>query len=388
MTGREPSKGALLSGIDRPLRLCYIANPNSIHTLRWLRYFAQVGHEVHLIPDRMPRRQLQGIKLHPLSRLWDLPKLRYAAWGLQARRLVRTIRPDILHAHQAISAGWIGAVTGFHPFIITGLGSDLLVFPGKSRFNRLLTRSTLSRADLFIAVSREMRRKAISLGVDCGKVELARWGADLDTYRPEGDVSGLREALDLGDSPVVLSARAMRPIYNQEVVVKTIPLVLEQVPTTKFVFWEYGVDRDYLGEIKGLVKDLGLEEAVRFVGPADSYEEGANYYRLADVMVSVASSDSIPITMLESMACGTPVVITDLPSVRESIGDNENGLLVPVGDPEALAAAVVRLLGDPQLRRKLRQKGLAFVREHGDHQRNMARVEEIYQRLSGAKFDG
>ena len=377
-----------MSGTDRPLRLCYIANPNSIHTLRWLRYFVEVGHEVHLIPDRVPRSQLEGIKLHPLSRLWDLPKLRYAAWGLQARRLVRTIRPDILHAHQAISAGWIGAATGFHPFLITSIGSDLMVFPYGSRFNRLLTRLTLGRADLVIAVSRDLRRKAVALGVHQDKLEVVRLGTDLDAYHPEGDTGGLRKALKLGHSPVILSARAMSPIYNQLVVARAIPLILGEVPEAKFIFWRYNVDQGYLEDVEGLIRKSKLGEAVRFVGPLSSYVEGADYYRLAEVMVSVPSSDGSPLTVSESMACGTPVVASDLPSVRESIGHNENGLLIPVGDPEALAAAVVRLLGDPELRRKLRQKGLAFVREHGDHQKNMARVEEIYQRLSGAKFDG
>ena len=317
-----------MSGTDRPLRLCYIANPNSIHTLRWLRYFVEVGHEVHLIPDRVPRSQLEGIKLHPLSRLWDLPKLRYAAWGLQARRLVRTIRPDILHAHQAISAGWIGAATGFHPFLITSIGSDLMVFPYGSRFNRLLTRLTLGRADLVIAVSRDLRRKAVALGVHQDKLEVVRLGTDLDAYHPEGDTGGLRKALKLGHSPVILSARAMSPIYNQLVVARAIPLILGEVPEAKFIFWRYNVDQGYLEDVEGLIRKSKLGE-----------------------------------------------------------GHNENGLLIPVGDPEALAAAVVRLLGDPELRRKLRQTGLAFVREHGDHQRNMARVEEIYQRLSGAKID-
>jgi glycosyltransferase involved in cell wall biosynthesis len=317
--------------------------------------------------------------------MWPLdgiPKLRYVLWGLQARNLIRRLRPDILHAHQAISAGWIGAATGFHPFLITPLGSDLLLFPRKSRFSRFLTRFTLGRADLVMAVSREMRRKAISLGVDSEKVRFARWGADLDTYRPEGDVSGLRKSLELGDSPAILSARGMKPIYNQEVVVRAMPLILQQVPEAKLMLWKYAVDESYLQKIVALIEELDLELAVRFVDRVDSYQKGADYYRLADVMVSMASSDSIPITMLESMACGTPVVITDLPSVRESIGDNENGLLVPVGDPEALASAVIRLLTDSRLQHGLRQKGLAFVREHGDHQRNMARVEEIYQRIA------
>jgi len=81
------------------------------------------------------------------------------------------------------------------------------------------------------------------------------------------------------------------------------------------------------------------------------------------------------------MACGAAPVVSDLPSLREWITDGENGLLVPVGDPEALAAAIVRLLQQPRLREQFRRRNQEIIHSRADHQVEMQKMEQLYESL-------
>ena len=147
------------------LRLCIIANPNSIHTQRWVRYFVERGHEVHLIGEKpLASVPPQGARFYDLTQQANLRKARYLVWSQAVRRLVRTIRPDVLHAHQVASAGWLGAAAGYHPLLVTSWGSDLLVGARRSAAQRQLARWVLRRADRITCVSQDLAQAALALG--------------------------------------------------------------------------------------------------------------------------------------------------------------------------------------------------------------------------------
>lgn len=113
------------------MKICYIANPNSIHNQRWLNYFLQRGHEVHLISfyTRSHEKPDNRIHLHPLTRrpggIFRFPV--YFIWILQVRRLVKQIKPDILHSQYITENSYLGVASGFHPLILSAWGSDILI---------------------------------------------------------------------------------------------------------------------------------------------------------------------------------------------------------------------------------------------------------------------
>ena len=148
------------------MRLCFIGNPDSIHTQRWVGHFAQTGHETHLVnlgpqPGRKfdwPGPQHHNLPAPPLA---PVPGLRGVIMLIARRRalaaLLKQIQPDILHAHSVADPGWFAALSGFHPFVLTAWGSDVLLGLRQGPWlPRWLTRNALRHADLLTADPRSV----------------------------------------------------------------------------------------------------------------------------------------------------------------------------------------------------------------------------------------
>ncbi|RMH01183.1 MAG: glycosyltransferase family 4 protein [Chloroflexi bacterium] len=368
------------------MKLCVIAYPNSYHTYRWLRYFVNRGHEVHLIADRHPQREfvnIPNLTVHNLAAITNIPKARYVIWSLAVCRLVRRLQPDILHAHQVALAGWLGWVANYHPFVVMPWGSDLYQYPQRSRIARFLATRVLRAADLVMADSQNLVNLAVKFGADPARSHVVQFGVDLQTFFPLDNATELRKRFGINCGPVIFSPRALMPFYRHDVLIKAIPIVRHRFPEAQFVFRTYIVDPpDYVDQLKTLAQNLGVADAVHFVGRISRYEDIVNLHRLADVTVSIPISDGTPMSVLEAFACAVPV-ITDknLPSLREWITDGDNGLLVDGNSPEAVAQAIIRLLTDDRLYNQIRQRGLQVVRERADHTVWMRQIESMYLEL-------
>ena len=369
------------------MRLCIIANPTSIHTHRWVDYFVHHGYEVHLIGDRrLTALPPVGVIYHDLTALTNLRKLRYLAWGRAVRQLVRSIAPDVLHAQYVAGPGWLGAAAGFHPFLLSAWGSDLLVGPRNSQVQRTLARWSLARADYVTCVSKQLADVAVEMGVEPARAEVLTWGVDLDLFHPlaEPARAALRERLDVGDRPLVLSIRPVQPVYNPLQLARAIPRVVECVPEALFAVFSYRHDPDLMAQFRAIVESAGASDAVRYVPPLAGDQEIAAYSQAADVAVSLSRSDGTPTSVLEAMACGAALVVSDLPSVREWVG-RDAGTVVPLDDPGATANAIVHLLQDSDRRRQVQQAAGQIIAQRADRRLNMHRAAEIYDTLVAGK---
>jgi glycosyltransferase involved in cell wall biosynthesis len=366
------------------MRLCYVANPNLIHVHRWTRYFAERGHDVHLIGESPAQRPVPHIvRFYDLTSQVNIRKIRYLPWARAVRNIVHRLQPDVLHAHQVSGAGWLGAAAAYHPFLVTAWGSDLLVGAQRSWMQRQLARWVLRRADHVTCVSNGLADAALALGADPARLEVAPWGIDTAAFHPGPANDELRQQLGLGPGPVVLSIRALHPVYNPLDIARAIPRVLHRVPDAQFVIRTYSHDPHLLAKFRAMVHQHGASDAVHYVGELADDDAIAELYRLADVAISVPSSDGTPMSVLEAMACGVAPVLTDLPSLRDWVQDGREGLFVPVGDIEALSAAIVRLLTDATEQRRLQRQGIRLVQERAQSGVWMAHAEALYRALAG-----
>jgi len=144
----------------------------------------------------------------------------------------------------------------------------------------------------------------------------------------------------------------------------------------------YGADAAELATLRRSIEELGITSRVVLVPEIDPAEM-PDHYRLAGVVVSVPESDSTPSSMLEALATGLPIVASDLPSIRDWLGEVEASLLVPVDDAVATAAAIARALAlTPEERAALGRRARAVVEARADHSKSLARVEQLYRQLA------
>ena len=360
------------------MKLCFIANPTSTHTRRWITWMMNRGHNICLIADTPLIDPWPDIPVYNLPAKMNLPVIRFLFWELWVQDILRSWKPEILHAHRVSSAGLLGAFSGFHPYVVTPWGSDLYLHPTHSRYAGWLARRVMKTADLVTADSYDLCQKAIDFGSRIDSTYVIQWGVDTALFRPGEAPDNLRRKLGLENGHIILSPRGLNPIYNIDTIIKSIPLIRQVFPDAIFLLRKYNVDPVYQIEMENLILALDLAESLRWVGRIEPWEQYVDYYRLATIVVSVPSSDSTAVSILEAMACGVPVIASDLPSTREWIVDGVNGSLIPVRDPDRLAEATIQLLQNSRKRAEFANKNLALVHEKASHQLEMEKMEQLY----------
>lgn len=371
------------------MRLCYIANPKSIHVQRWLEYFVAKEYEVHLLTFNSPIPPLPGVKTYQILPSF-LKNLNVGRGWLsmffffRVRRLVDEIHPDILHAHVLSVNSWLATLSGYHPRALTMWGSD--VFRAHRNLTtivgRQLTVRALKSADLITAVSEPLFHMAQKRIFQEISGQIIRIGVDLKTFFPAEDAPVLRKQLCIEKhQPVVLSPRTFAPIYNIRNIIEAVPAVLEQNPETIFIFKDSKVSVDAYGrKIRHILSDPQIKHAIRIVGRVP-YNQMISYYHLADVVVSVPLSDALPVTVLEAMACGVPLVVSDLAQLRHVFVNNKNVLSILPQHPDEIATAISRLITDLPLRSTLIKNNLELVKQIGDFSAEMNKMDQLYQSL-------
>ena len=342
------------------------------------------GHALFLIADTPLVEPWQEIPIYNLPDRMNLPVIRYFFWEIWVRQILRDWKPDVLHAHRVSSAGWLGAFSGFHPLVVTPWGSDLYLHPDRSRTARWLARRVMKSADLVTADSRDLCQRAIDFGARADATHVIQWGVDLSLFKPIENRNYLRNMSGLSDGPVVLSPRGLNPVYNIDTIIRSIPLVRQAFPDVVYLLRMYNEEPDYKQEVEKLIVELDLQSTIQWIGKIEPWERIVDTYNLADLVVSVPSSDSTAVSLLEAMACGLPVIATDLPSNREWIRNSDNGFLVPVREPLRLAEATIRLLRDPRQCANFAKKNLTLVQDKANHQTEMEKMEQLYLGLTSS----
>jgi len=368
-----------------------------------VRCFAEMGHHVYLITETQSSDGIEGVtELVPafdpdLGRrfwfqviLWGCRKFGGRtvddAWRVVTFiRLLRRCRPDIVHVHFAYSYyGWLAGLLGCRPLVVTVMGGDVLFEEqgAPTPVGKWLTLQLLRNADYITSKSNYLTAALDRLGGFGGKAERIVWGVSLAKFG-RVDASELRRALGLApNQPVILSPKILRPLYRVHLVVEAMAAVRRAVPEAVLLVTEYSPDDDYRSEIARLVAALGLGDHVKFCGHI-AHAEMPRYYSLAEIAVAVPSSDGLPQTLLESMACETPNLLSKLPRYEEIVRHADSAYFV---EPNATAIAdgIVRLLQEPGLRARLARNALEIVRREADLDEQARRVESRYLQLAAA----
>jgi len=358
--------------MSKKLKICYVGWGDSIHLQRWASFFVDGGHDVYLITNRASN--MPGIKEIEVSDQKQLlPRF------LIVRNIIRGIKPDILHLHTLLYPAYLGVFSGFCPMIVTPWNGDIVWKAQWSLIRKIAVLRGLRNADLITVDSEELKQKTLHYGKYENKIHFVSFGVDTKLFRPNGGSGNLRKELNIDENaPIVFSGRSLEKIYNIEIILSAVPLVLREIPDAVFVFcWHSDSMKD---ELLAAAVAMGIFDNVRFAGKVKEHKDLINYYAQAEAFISVPSCDTIPVSLLEAMACGTAPIISDLPSPKECITDGKNGCVVPVRDVNATAKAIVRVLKNNKIRNAFARFNLEFVKKKYDWVANMKKMENLYHR--------
>ncbi|MDI6857847.1 MAG: glycosyltransferase [Dehalococcoidia bacterium] len=386
-----------------PLRICVLGDLESVHTRRWMLPFVERGHEVHAVSYYPLSSPIEGVTVHALTGLGAatptgdakrtgsslagrlpptplrlLNALRYRRRGLADA--IRRIQPHVLHAHYAVEYGFFAATTGYHPLVVTAWGSDILVAAERSRYARRVARYALRRADLVTSNNEYMTGRIRDLGVPAGKAQTVVFGTE--RFFLEADDGVNARSVASGYPPTVISTRSLdSPLYRVDLVLKAMAVVRRRLPDARLLVAGSGRLQPTLERLAG---QLEISDAVTFLGFLDR-AAFRDALASAHVYVSVPASDATSVSTLSAMAVGCFPVLSDLPTQHEWIEDGANGLLVPVGNVDALAEGIVRALEDEELRRQAVALNRRRIEERGLWENESLRMEELYYDLADVR---
>jgi glycosyltransferase involved in cell wall biosynthesis len=276
-------------------------------------------------------------------------------------RLRRSFPFEIIDAHFAFPDGVAATLLArvFDcPVVITLRGS--IVRLAGYRLHRPQLRWVLRHADRVTAVSQSLKDVAVGLGLPADRVRVIPNGVDTTVFSPMPR-SEARRSCGLPESAtVLLTVAGLYEGKGQHIVIDLLPALAAHFPGVLYVM--VGNPRPgetYRRRLEGVVRKLGLERHVLFAGPR-SQAELRQWFSAADVSVLATQSEGWPNVLLESLACGTPVVATAVGGAAEIVRHGHDGFLVPRGDSAALREALLLALKQPWDRRGIVHRAHRF----------------------------
>ncbi len=247
--------------------------------------------------------------------------------------------------------------------------------PLRLAMRRRLEAAGRSRVDGFVAISSAVRNALCSAGADPARIHLIPNGVDIEAVRAEAAAHPLPDVFD-GAGPVVGCIGRLAPVKGVEYFIRMAAALSVRMPHVRFVVAGSGPQESRLREI---AYAAGLGEHLRFLGHVPS---AASVIGACEVVVIPSLSEGFSLVAAEAMALAKPVVATRVGGVTDVVADGETGLLVPPADPEALAAAVARLLADPDLARTMGTAGARRAEEHFTLDRMVRGYLELFSSLA------
>lgn len=269
-------------------------------------------------------------------------------------RILREERPDIVHIHSRRGADTLGLLAAK----LAGIGKVILarrvddpVKPGwltQLRYVRL--------PDRVVTVSKGIAKVLEAAGVPAGHIRQVYSAIDYPAYQSALDVTAARQRLNLPISaPVLVVVAQLIARKGHRFLIEALPAVIARYPDTRVLFVGEGEDE---AKLRQMVGQAGLEGCVSFLGYRNDI---GDIMRACDVLVHPATMEGFANVAMQAMAAGIPVVSSAVGGMPESVRDGISGLLVPARQPDALAAAILRLLDDPELRHRLGSQGREIV---------------------------
>lgn len=377
------------------MRLLYFSTGFGPHDHRFLSSLARTEHEVYFlrligdgsgsgdfaVPPSIRSVKWRGTR--SALRWQEIPRL-----ALELRRLVREIQPDLIHAGPIQTCALIAVLSKSRPVLTMSWGFDLMQDADRSAWSRWVTRFTLRRSAYFVSDARVTRAKAVAIGMRKDRTAVFPWGVDLGVFRPASRPGGAfrpRRAAGRSDrrAPgarrkpfVLLCNRSWEPRYGVDVLARAFVLAASQDDALRLVLLGGGSEGD---KIRQILREGRQLDRVRFVGHVPQ-KALPHWYQRADLFISPSHVDGSSVSLMEALACGSAILVSDIPANKEWIRPGTNGWLFRDGEPADLAQKIRWIRSNPAALPRVRREARRSAVERADWERNFQTLLRSYKR--------
>ncbi len=345
-------------------KICFIADARSPHTQKWIRGCQKLNWEITVVSHNPATIPGVRVIVHPL------PLQGFLKYCWSVRKLIRQIKPDIVHAHQFGAHGLYGWFAGCGVLINSAWGSDILLNPNRSRVLRSLVKFLIRHSQVITSDSLQVTAALVELGAKPEQVLTFLFGME----------RAVVEKLNWIERPaspfIICSPRLHEPLYN-------LPVILEafrrlQQEERDLQLWMLG-DGSLTPSLQTFVAEHQLQ-GVAFFGRV-SADEALNRIARSHVLVSIPSSDGTPVSMLEAMAAGCLPVVSNLPVYHDWIRNGVNGIIVPI-DATGLAEALRKSFTEPGFRQQAAEVNRRLIRDKAIWEDQFQVMLDYYQKAA------
>ena len=302
-------------------------------------------------------------------------------------KLIKKEKPDIVHTHTA-KAGTLGRIAAwiartpviihtFHGHVLTGYFGRL-----KSRVFIQIEKMLACISTRLVTLSDELKRELIDMGVgEEKKFEVIPLGLELKTFLENKNCKGkFKKELGLSEDTILIAiVGRLVPIKGHKYFLETAKMIRTQNPEPRQIKFVIVGDGELREELEAYAEELGIINNVIFTGFRKDLPE---LYSAIDILVLTSVNEGTPVSIIEAMASGKPVVSTNVGGVPSLVKDGITGFLVRYGDVKALSEAVLKLVEDPELRQNMGSKGQRIVFPLYDVSELVKRIDHLYTSLS------
>lgn len=363
------------------MKLLLLADPNSVHTIKWAKSLAENNVDIMIFGlggftvndyENISNIQIKTLNERVTRDEGSSVKLAYLKAIPTVKHIIKEFKPDIVHAHYATSYGLLGALSGFHPFIVSVWGSDIFSFPLKSPIHRMMLRYNLKKADKILSTSHVMAKET-KLYTN-KEIEVTPFGIDIKQFRPI-------EAKSLFDKDdiVIGTVKTLEDKYGIEYLIRAFKIVSDKhqkLPLKLLIVGGGSLENN----LKSLVKELNIEDKTVFAGKVP-FRDVTKYHNMLSVSVSVSNSESFGVAIIEASSCAKPVVVSNVGGLPEVVEDGVSGFVVEPRNPQQTADAIEKLILDEKLRVTIGNNGRDRVEKLYNWENNLTQMINIYKEI-------
>jgi glycosyltransferase involved in cell wall biosynthesis len=326
------------------LKIAFLQRGNDPYTDERIKYFRSNGHSVYSISffQVKDNKRIDEVRYLTFRRLITdkIPLVKRFSHYFELKKILISVKPDIFHVVSALNLLYLNYDLPFKK-IIENQGSDLILTPRKNKFLIPLYKKYFKQADGVIQDSQLLYEKSLEYGAGDknGFNQVIEIGIDFSIFNPETEKNIIRSRYNLHDRPILLHTRGNDRIYNLDIILLALIRVIKKIPDITLILTT-SFEKLSLRN-KRIIKKHNIFSNIVFAGFQDRINDLKYFYADADIVISVPSSDSSPFSVYESIACKTPVIISDLPWLYSKFTPGKHLLTVPVRDSEKLACRII-----------------------------------------------